>query len=988
MMNSFQATPGAFALGTASQKARKARNASQKKLSTRSKKKLSSGSSTSPGARYVTNVFHDTAHISAPTDFTACQQETSMIMANPNEILQLLTELDSPTLSKEKQQFKAYITTLCELALGTLSVSTLIDRVDDSHQLMNHIMRWLSSTPQMPGLQMPCIADNMRIHLNGDIKALFLYTTVASKNDSVDALQKYIQHRRIFTLLQQKAIGYMDDIAQIYGVVCSLLKDVTTHHTEALYEQCAPHVKLFGGNICENDTIQWRNVDLKSVNKLMNRMSDHPLVVAFQKQLLPLCTTKKSHCRHWAILEAVAIVCSAYEHLLQLYLNPEQPFKTIETANVGEMMGLKTILLNGQWVETRRVQMTMIDGKPTMVQLTLNESTVFPSYCYRVIGKTDEPSDSRTIGLADMGPAYIPEMTVGRIHDILTKMHTIAERNEYIKQILAHIESTAKEMGDDELCELYDELTTTFCEHSTIDDSFLAKLHSAYELSLSQSKSIELLILAKTRDARCMLDELGIEYPEAPAYIRYIWPQQYTITDGDVQPLEKTLTQVHPAVAHLTRPTEADANAFHQGVENWVNYGNQLILLANQHREEHENQRMKRRAIDVEIQTWANLLQLPHPFSVNGRYVNFVPYQSAYQNESDRILLPAFGIFQEESIEARRDLLMVIKEPAEALWHRSFVQPAEDLRKFWGGSLPSEEHSKLQTTFEKLAASDNEEWKKMPPYPLDWATELRRMMERILYWKSYWKDLRECVVCMETVPIARYFPSNTAMCCTDAANMCWTCIKQGLTVALDGGHKMKANGIQCLLTECNEMIPQPTIHSLMSTEQYARYERLRRERTIAENPLLLSWCPNPQCTNEHGVHSVVDTSLTCTRCNTNICSICKEMEHENETCEEAEARRTGNVLTSQEHKKCPTCNVIIFRESGCLHMTCSQCSTMFCFACRRKCYTRGERDDPRELNDPSDIDGDDPEGMTSRCTSYFCYHLNIRDEVVEEVDDY
>lgn len=890
-----------------------------------------------------------------------------MIMANPNEILQLLTELDSATLSKDKQQFKAYVTTLCELALGTLTVSTLLYRVFYNHRMMDR----LSSNPKMPS-----IADNMRVHLTGDINALFLYTTVASKNDSMDALQKYIQHRRIFTLLQQSAFGYVDDIAKISEGVCSLLKSVPTDHTKALYEQCAPHVKLFCGNIWENDTMFPMPIDLMSVKKLMNRTSDHPLVVAFKETLRPLCTTGKSHRRHWAILEAVAIVCSAYEHLLQLYMNPSQPFETIETVDFGEMMGLKTILLNEQWVETRSVQMTLIDGEPTMVHLTRNESTVSPSYRYRVIGKTDEPSDSQTIGLAEMKPAYIPEMTVGRIPDTIAIVNLIADRNEYIQSILAHIESTANEMGGDELCKLHDELITTFFEHSTIDDCFLAKLHLAYELSLSES--IEIQICAKSRDAKRMLSELGIQLQESPAPIRYIWSHQYTITVGAEQLLEKTVTQVHPAVAHLTRPTEADVNAFHQGVENWLNYGNQCITLANQHGEAHEIQRKKRNAIDVEIHTWANLLQLSHPsLFVNGRHERMVPYPN------DRSRSPIFGIFTDESIEARRAVLMFIKEPAKALWHRSFVQPAEDLRILWGGSLPSEEHYKLQTTFEKLAASDNDEWKKMPPYPLDWATELRRMMERTLYWKNYWKDLRECVVCMETGPNAQYFPSNTDMCCTDAANMCWTCITRGLTSALDGGHKMKANGIQCLLTKCNDMIPQPIIRSRMSTEQFARYERLRRELTIAENPLL-SWCPKPQCTNEHGVHSVVDTRLTCTRCNTNICSICKEMEHENETCEEAEARRTGIVLTSQEHKKCPTCNVTIFRESGCLHMTCSQCSTMFCFACRRKCYTRGESDDPRELNDHSDIDGDDPEGMTSRCESYFCYHLNIRDGEVED----
>lgn len=80
----------------------------------------------------------------------------------------------------------------------------------------------------------------------------------------------------------------------------------------------------------------------------------------------------------------------------------------------------------------------------------------------------------------------------------------------------------------------------------------------------------------------------------------------------------------------------------------------------------------------------------------------------------------------------------------------------------------------------------------------------------------------------------------------------------------------------------------------------------------------------------------VCTSLVCRRCANAMCLSCKRDAHDGVSCAdyaESSAGWTSEKLINAISRRCPRCMFRIFREGGCPHMTCSQCSFQFCYGC-------------------------------------------------------
>ncbi|KAH7916168.1 hypothetical protein BJ138DRAFT_1169480 [Hygrophoropsis aurantiaca] len=93
------------------------------------------------------------------------------------------------------------------------------------------------------------------------------------------------------------------------------------------------------------------------------------------------------------------------------------------------------------------------------------------------------------------------------------------------------------------------------------------------------------------------------------------------------------------------------------------------------------------------------------------------------------------------------------------------------------------------------------------------------------------------------------------------------------------------------------------------------------------------YCCNRTCSIYLGGASDDKTDIVCSKCDTAICSACKNPAHPGEEC-------TDNIMTlevkalaaTQGWQTCPTCNAIIELKQGCYHMTC-RCSAQFCYLC-------------------------------------------------------
>ena len=77
-------------------------------------------------------------------------------------------------------------------------------------------------------------------------------------------------------------------------------------------------------------------------------------------------------------------------------------------------------------------------------------------------------------------------------------------------------------------------------------------------------------------------------------------------------------------------------------------------------------------------------------------------------------------------------------------------------------------------------------------------------------------------------------------------------------------------------------------------------------------------------------------SLECGRCRRLTCRHCGDRAHPGTECvADEETQRVRALATTQGWKACPSCNHMVERSTGCMHMTC-RCGREFCYQCGRR----------------------------------------------------
>lgn len=528
-----------------------------------------------------------------------------------------------------------------------------------------------------------------------------------------------------------------------------------------------------------------------------------------------------------------------------------------------------------------------------------------------------------------------------KIEQVLEYYLEIVHRNQFARRALYNIPENSS-------CSTYTQLIQT----TVLDNAYFTKLNVLYtQTVLSKIERVGLSLITELQDLQW---DLGMTEPtlelDCPPHIpqHMCHMKRFMLEPKSLQHLLSVGTPTLSEIETLEERWKEHVELLHTKV-------NELSQIRHQRKAQLD-------AMEYEVNAWCIFLNVPKWMLSSQKDVQ--------KNE---------GSYSLTTLQQEETLLNNVREKGKVFWH-CVCQHIEQFHAIWGDYLPSE--NSLLLPLEKIAYCCAS--KQIDPrnhYPTHGLTieSLSEVISRLIFWEGNWKNPKKCVVCLEYHPLnLNYSQDDDDVCCESVKDVCLTCYGQLILKGIREPHEhIRANGMKCVLNSCDNHVPVKVLkHLFLNTEQFERYSQFRL-RAVIDSNASAKWCPTPNCTMKDSFPSWINTSIThqCQQCQHSICETCFEPVHDEETCEEAEARRTQHFLDTDQ-RRCPNreCRVRIHRTGGCLHMTCKQCTTDFCYACGRQWYTRG------------DTDVDDSEHFTSRCNSMQCFYTNYTYD--DDEDDY
>lgn len=165
---------------------------------------------------------------------------------------------------------------------------------------------------------------------------------------------------------------------------------------------------------------------------------------------------------------------------------------------------------------------------------------------------------------------------------------------------------------------------------------------------------------------------------------------------------------------------------------------------------------------------------------------------------------------------------------------------------------------------------------------------------------------------------------------------------------------------------CNQTIAHGDITNSFSPSEFAELIKSSMNKYIAKNLDTYKFCPGADCNNI--MYNDGSSLWRCNSCYITYCKVCELdyyndgktniFQHDGKTCKEISISRQSisndDLLWIMNNTKpCPSCGIRIEKNQGCLHMTCKQCGTHFCWPCG---FSRAE----------------------SNCTSFVCMKTGVK----------
>ena len=188
--------------------------------------------------------------------------------------------------------------------------------------------------------------------------------------------------------------------------------------------------------------------------------------------------------------------------------------------------------------------------------------------------------------------------------------------------------------------------------------------------------------------------------------------------------------------------------------------------------------------------------------------------------------------------------------------------------------------------------------------------------------------INECPACFERFCVNE---NNKVKNCGHA--FCEQCWYKFLSIKIN---ENKLPSIKCLEYKCNEKLTDKFIFNLLNYDYklIGKYKQYKLELNILQDPNK-KLCPFPNCNSYLELKDIKNKYVSCLN-NHEFCFLCLKKPHDNIPCEKSIDSDLKEYTQNNFVKKCPHCGIIIEKQSGCNHITCSKCGYQWCWLCNNK----------------------------------------------------
>jgi hypothetical protein len=206
-------------------------------------------------------------------------------------------------------------------------------------------------------------------------------------------------------------------------------------------------------------------------------------------------------------------------------------------------------------------------------------------------------------------------------------------------------------------------------------------------------------------------------------------------------------------------------------------------------------------------------------------------------------------------------------------------------------------------------------------------------------YKIHFRLPRECSVCLLLKSESEYRASLSSDCQHSHRTVCHDCVYYNIVMLLGS---CIGDPITCPELICTAKLSAEDVrHILTYHDNMAlldKYDTYLTSALLEKMPEFI-WCAYACGSGQ--LHPSLTPKVDCVVCNRSTCFFHHVPWHEGLTCEEYDIFGSSNEAITLKYlktfaKQCPKCKVNIEKNKGCDHMTCTRCSTQFCWNCLAK----------------------------------------------------